>query len=190
MLMWAMSDRAIPRSFRMMEGFGVHTFRLVNEEGKSTFVKFHWRPKLVMQSVVWDEALKISGADPDFHRRDLWNAIESRRLPGVGTSGSSSSIRSLPTSSISTCWMPPNSFRKKSSRLRIVGTTGAGPECGQLLRGDRAGGVLRAERRAGNRLHERSPAAGAHLLLSRHAAQAAGRTKLPADSRSTRRSAR
>jgi catalase len=76
MLMWIMSDRAIPRSFRMMEGFGVHTYRFVNDEGKSTFVKFHWRPKLGMQSVCWDEALKISGADPDFHRRDLWNAIE------------------------------------------------------------------------------------------------------------------
>ena len=81
MLMWAMSDRAIPRSFRMMEGFGIHTFRLVNEEGKSTFVKFHWRPRLGMQSVVWDEALKISGADPDFHRRDLWNAIASGDFP-------------------------------------------------------------------------------------------------------------
>ena len=76
MLMWIMSDRAIPRSLRMMEGFGVHTYRLVNEEGKSTFVKFHWRPKLGMQSVVWDEALKINGADPDFHRRDIWNSIE------------------------------------------------------------------------------------------------------------------
>ncbi len=81
MLMWIMSDRAIPRSFRMIEGFGVHTFRLVNEAGKSTYVKFHWRPKLGMASVIWDEALKISGADPDFHRRDLWNAIESGNLP-------------------------------------------------------------------------------------------------------------
>lgn len=76
MLMWIMSDRAIPRSFRMMEGFGVHTFRLVNEEGKSTYAKFHWRPRLGAQSVVWDEALKISGGDPDFHRRDLWNSID------------------------------------------------------------------------------------------------------------------
>ncbi|HEY2358957.1 MAG TPA: catalase, partial [Phenylobacterium sp.] len=74
MIMWAMSDRAIPRSLRMMEGFGVHTFRLINAEGASSFVKFHWRPKLGMQSVVWDEALKINGADPDFHRRDLWTA--------------------------------------------------------------------------------------------------------------------
>ena len=81
MLMWIMSDRAIPRSFRMMEGFGVHTYRFLNEKGDSTFVKFHWRPKLGMQSVVWDEALKISGADPDFHRRDIWNAINQGNFP-------------------------------------------------------------------------------------------------------------
>ncbi len=80
-LMWAMSDRGIPRSFRFMEGFGVHTFRLVDAKGKSTFVKFHWKPKLGLQSVVWNEALKINGADPDFHRRDLWNAIESGDFP-------------------------------------------------------------------------------------------------------------
>ncbi|WP_260739480.1 catalase [Tunturiibacter lichenicola] len=81
MLMWIMSDRAIPRSFRMMEGFGVHTFRLVNEAGDSTYVKFHWRPTLGMASIVWDEALKISGADPDFHRRDMWNAINEGNFP-------------------------------------------------------------------------------------------------------------
>jgi catalase len=81
MIMWIMSDRAIPRSLRMMEGFGVHTFRLVNAKGDATFVKFHWRPKLGAQSVVWDEAIKINGADPDFHRRDLWNAIESGDFP-------------------------------------------------------------------------------------------------------------
>jgi len=76
MVMWAMSDRTLPRSLRTMEGFGVHSFRLINAAGESTFVKFHWRPKLGMQSVLWDEALKINGADPDFHRRDLWEAIE------------------------------------------------------------------------------------------------------------------
>jgi catalase len=81
MAMWVMSDRAIPRSFRFMEGFGVHTFRLVDARGKSTFVKFHWKPKLGMQSVVWNEALKINGADPDFHRRDLWDAIGSGNFP-------------------------------------------------------------------------------------------------------------
>lgn len=76
MIMWHMSDRAIPRSFRMMEGFGVHTFRFVNEEGIAHFVKFHWKPKLGVHSLVWDEAQKINGKDPDFHRRDLWEAIE------------------------------------------------------------------------------------------------------------------
>ncbi|WP_443749439.1 catalase [Asticcacaulis solisilvae] len=81
MVMWTMSDRAIPRGFRFMEGFGVHTFRLVDAAGKSTFVKFHWKPKLGMQSVVWNEAVKINGADPDFHRRDLWNAIQSGNFP-------------------------------------------------------------------------------------------------------------
>lgn len=81
MIMWIMSDRAIPRSFRMMEGFGVHTFRLVNEQGKSTFVKFHWKPLLGVHSLVWDEALKIAGKDPDFHRRDLWDAIEAGAYP-------------------------------------------------------------------------------------------------------------
>ena len=78
---WVMSDRAIPRSYRMMEGFGIHTFRLINEKGESHFVKFHWKPKLGVHSVTWDEAVKISGADSDFHRRDLWDAIESGEYP-------------------------------------------------------------------------------------------------------------
>jgi catalase len=81
MAMWIMSDRTIPRSLRFMEGFGVHTFRLVNAEGQSTYVKFHWKPKLGMQSVVWNEALKINGADPDFHRRDMWDAIQAGDFP-------------------------------------------------------------------------------------------------------------
>jgi catalase len=81
MVMWQMSDRTIPRSFRFMQGFGVHTFRFVNAEGRSTFVKFHWKPKLGLQSVLWDEALKINGADPDFHRRDLWDAIQAGDYP-------------------------------------------------------------------------------------------------------------
>jgi catalase len=80
-LMWVMSDRGIPRSLRMMQGFGVHTFRLVNTQGESHFVKFHWKPKLGTHSLVWDEAVKLSGADSDFHRRDLWDAIESGEYP-------------------------------------------------------------------------------------------------------------
>jgi catalase len=81
MLLWVMSDRAIPRSFRFMEGFGVHTFRFVTADGRSSYVKFHWKPKFGMQSVVWNEALKINGADPDFHRRDLWDAITQGSFP-------------------------------------------------------------------------------------------------------------
>ncbi|MFC3204892.1 catalase [Aquamicrobium soli] len=81
MIMWIMSDRAIPRSFRFMEGFGVHTFRFVNAKDESTFVKFHWKPKFGLQSVVWNEAVKINGADPDFHRRDLWQAIQAGNFP-------------------------------------------------------------------------------------------------------------
>ena len=81
MLMWAMSDRAIPRSYRMMQGFGVHTFRWVNAHGDAHFVKFHWKPKLGVHGLAWDEAQKIAGKDADFHRRDLWNAIENGDFP-------------------------------------------------------------------------------------------------------------
>jgi catalase len=81
MLMWAMSDRAIPRSLRMIEGFGIHTFQMVNAKGKVTFVKFHWKPKLGLQSTLWDEALKLQAADNDYHRRDLWESINSGNFP-------------------------------------------------------------------------------------------------------------
>ncbi|MEV7548450.1 catalase [Amycolatopsis sp. NPDC089917] len=81
MVLWLMSDRALPRSYRMMQGFGVHTFRLVDAEGKGTFVKFHWKPVLGTHSLVWDECQKIAGKDPDFNRRDLWDAIEAGQYP-------------------------------------------------------------------------------------------------------------
>jgi catalase len=81
MLMWLMSDRAIPRSFRMMQGFGVHTFRFINEAGQSSFVKFHWNPLMGTHALLWDEAVKISGCDPDYNRRDLWEAIEAGAYP-------------------------------------------------------------------------------------------------------------
>ncbi|WP_329045885.1 catalase [Amycolatopsis sp. NBC_01488] len=81
MVLWLMSDRALPRSYRMMQGFGVHTFRLVNADGQGTFVKFHWKPVLGTHSLVWDECQKIAGKDPDFNRRDLWDAIEAGQYP-------------------------------------------------------------------------------------------------------------
>ncbi len=81
MIMWLMSDRALPRSYAMMEGFGVHTFRLVNSRGEGTFVKFHWKPRLGVHSLLWDECQQIAGKDPDFHRRDLWESIEAGKFP-------------------------------------------------------------------------------------------------------------
>ncbi len=81
MIMWIMSDRTIPRSLRMIEGFGVHSFRLLNDNGESTFVKFHWRPKLGLQSTIWDETVKIAGADQDYHRRDMFEAVTSGNFP-------------------------------------------------------------------------------------------------------------
>jgi len=81
MVMWIMSDRTLPRSLRMIEGFGIHSFRLINDAGQSTFVKFHWRPKLGLQSTIWDETVKISGADQDFHRRDMFDAIAAGDFP-------------------------------------------------------------------------------------------------------------
>lgn len=81
MLMWAMSDRTLPRSYRMMEGFGVHTFRFINAHGDSHFVKFHWKPKLGVHGLAWDEAQKIAGKDADYHRRDLWEAIDRGDFP-------------------------------------------------------------------------------------------------------------
>ncbi|WP_243787875.1 catalase [Saccharopolyspora gloriosae] len=81
MIMWLMSDRALPRSYRMMQGFGVHTFRFVNAEGTGTFVKFHWKPRLGTHSLVWEECQQVQGKDPDFNRRDLWEAIEAGQGP-------------------------------------------------------------------------------------------------------------
>ena len=81
MQLWAMSDRGLPRSIRMMEGFGIHTFQLVNESGDAHFVKFHWKPKLGVQSTLWDETTKIQGANNDYHRKDLFEAIESGMYP-------------------------------------------------------------------------------------------------------------
>ena len=177
MVMWIMSDRAIPRSFRFMEGFGVHTFRLVNAEGKSTFVKFHWKPKLGLQSVVWNEAVKINGADPDFHRRDLWNAIQSGDFPGVGTGPAAfrSGIR--------------RQVRLRRARRDQDHPRGAGshPPVGRLVL-DRCVDNFFAETEQvafctqnivpGIDFSERPVAARPQFLLPRHASEAARRSQL------------
>ena len=138
MIMWALSDRAIPRSYRMMEGFGVHTFRLVNAEGKARFVKFHWKPLLGVHSLVWDEAQKIAGKDPDFHRRDLWEAIEHGDFPeyelGVQIVEEEDELK-----------LRLRPARPDQARARGAGAGAARrqddaqPQPGQLLRRDRAG---------------------------------------------------
>ena len=190
MVMWAMSDRAIPRSFRMMEGFGVHTFRLVNAEGESTFVKFHWRPTLGTQSIVWDEAVKINGADHDFHRRDLFDGDRDRRVSRVGASHPGfyrGRRRRASTSTSSTDQAHPRGARS----ARADRQDGAGP----LARTTSSPRPSRSafhpgQPRAGHRLHRRSAAAGPALLVHRHAAHAPRRAELPRDPDQPRRSAR
>ena len=178
MLTWVMSDRAIPRSLRMIEGFGIHTFRMINAKGESTFVKFHWRPLLGAASCVWDEAVKINGADPDFHRRDLFEAIEKGDFPewefciqafDQETADSFDFDMLDPTKLIPEELVP----------LEVIGKMVLNRNAGQLLRRDRAGRVPSRPRRAGHRFHQRSAAAGPPVLLHRHAAPAARRAELP-----------
>jgi catalase len=116
MLMWVMSDRALPRSFAMMEGFGVHTFRLVNAAGKSRFVKFHWKPIKGVHSLVWDEAQKLAGKDADFNRRNLFEAKSAATIPN-GNWACRLSRRRTNSSSTSIASTPPSSFPKSSSRF-------------------------------------------------------------------------
>ena len=151
MLMWVMSDRAIPRSYRTMQGFGVHTFRLVNADGESHFVKFHWKPLAGTHSLVWDEAVKISGADPDFHRRDLWEAIEAGAYPEyelglqifTEEQAEAFSFDVLDATKI----VPEELVPVRAGR-----PAGAESQSRQLLRRNRAGRVLHGARRAGHRL--------------------------------------
>jgi catalase len=115
MIMWVLSDRGIPRSYRMMEGFGVHTFRLVNAEGRSRFIKWHWKPVLGTHSLVWDETQKIAGKDPDFNRRDLWESIEAGDFPEFEL-GIQVIEEDEADSSTSTSSTPPSSSPRSSSR--------------------------------------------------------------------------
>ena len=153
MLMWVMSDRAIPRSYRMMQGFGVHTFRLVNAKRASRcFCKFHWKPVAGTHSLVWDEAVKISGADSDFHRRDLWEAIEAGAYPGVGARAAD--LHRGAGGRLQLRRPRPDEDRSRGAGAAHAGRpAGAEPQPRQLLRRDRAGGVLHGAHRAGHRLH-------------------------------------
>lgn len=152
MIMWAMSDRTIPRSLRTIEGFGIHSFRLLNDAGESTFVKFHWRPKLGLQSTVWDEAVKLQSADNDFHRRDLFEAITAGDFPEWELAVQ------LFTEEEADAF--PFDHGPDQDRARVHGAAdrdradGAGPLAGQLLRRNRAGGLLPGQRAAGYRFQQ------------------------------------
>ena len=190
MIMWAMSDRAIPRSLRMIEGFGVHTFRFVNAKGEGRFVKFHWKPVLGLQSTTWDEAVKIAGADPDFHRRDLFEAIDAGDFP----------VWDLAVQVFDEAFAAKQPYdvldatkldaRRRTCRCRSIGRMTLEPQRRQFLRRDRAGGLPADQHRSGHRLLERSAAAGPPLLLPGHAEVAAGHHQFPPDPHQRARSAR
>ena len=173
MIMWAMSDRTLPRTFANMEGFGVHTFRFINKAGKSTFVKFHWKPKAGLASTIWDETVKVAGADPDFQRRDLFERIERGDYPEweLGLQLFDEEFaNSQPYDVLDATKIIPRGGAARQDRWQ----DGPQPLPGQLLRGDRAGGLRAKPRRAGHRLLERSAAAGPAVQLYRHPALAAG----------------
>ena len=183
MLMWVMSDRAIPRSYRMMQGFGVHTFRLVNAEGESRFVQVPLDSRMLgTHSLVWDEAVKISGADPDFHRRDLWEAIEAGDYPRVGAGRADLHRGAGRGLQLRRARRRRSSSPRSWCRCTPVGPDGAEPQPRQLLRRDRAGGVLHRARRARASTSRNDPLlAGPHPLVHRHPDLAPGRAELPRD---------
>ena len=180
MLMWAMSDRAIPRSYRTMQGFGVHTYRLVNAARRVAFRQVPLDAAAGTHSLVWDEAVKISGADPDFHRRDLWEAIEAGAYPEYEL-GSPDLHRGTGRG------IHFRRARRDEDRARGAGAghagrpAGAQPQSGQLLRRNRAGRVLRRARRPRDRLLERPAARRPHPFLRGHADLAARRPELSRD---------
>ena len=184
MLMWAMSDRAIPRSFRFMEGFGVHTFRFVNATGESTFVKFHWKPMLGLQSVVWNEAVKINGADPDFHRRDLWDAITSGDFPewelGMQLFDDEFADEFAFDVLDATKLIP-----EEDVPVRLVGRLVLDRVVDNFFAETEQVAFCTQNIVDGHRLHQRPAAAGPQLLVPRHPAEAPRQPELhrPADQR-------
>ena len=179
MLLWVMSDRAIPRSFRFMEGFGVHTFRFVNVDGDSCDVKFHWKPKLGLQSVVWNEAVKINGADPDFHRRDLWDAIQQGDPPewelGIQVFDDDFADQ-FPFDVLDATKLIP----EEEVPVRPIGRLVLDRVVDNFFAETEQVAFCTQNIVPGHRLHERPVAAGPQLLLSRHAAEAARQPELHA----------
>jgi hypothetical protein len=147
--------------------FGIHTFRMIDSGGKSTFVKFHWNPKLGLQSVVWNEAVKINGADPDFHRRDLWDAIGLGDFPRMGI-GAADLRRRVCRQVRVRRPRPDQTDSRRGTADPDRRSPGAGSPRRQLLRGDGAGRLLHAEHRPGHRFQQRPAASGPQLLLCQH----------------------
>ena len=178
---WNMSDRGIPRSYRTMEGFGVHTFRCVNDGGETSLVKFHWKPVLGVHSLTWEEAQLLAGMDPDFHRRDLADAIESGAFPQWELG-----VQVFPDTAEETfgdidLLDPTKIVPEELAPVQPIGllTLTANPT--NYLRRDRAGRLPRGQPGARHRRHQRPAAPGAPVLLRRHPAHPAGRTELPPD---------
>ena len=181
MLMWVMSDRAIPRSYRMMQGFGVHTFRLVNAAGRVVFVQ------VPLEAAARHAFAGVGRGGQDLRRRSGLppprpvGGDRGRRLPRVGARRCRSSPRSRPSASASTCSMPTKIVPEELVPVHAGRPAGAQPQSGQLLRRDRAGGVLRRAHRSRHRLQQRSAAGRAHPLVRRHADHAPRRPELPRD---------
>ena len=178
---WNMSDRGIPRSYRMMEGFGVHTFRLVNAEGTTVLVKFHWKPKLGVHSLTWEEAQMLGGLDPDFHRRDLYDAIEAGAFPEWELG-----IQVMPDTPEETfqgidLLDPTKIVPEELVPVQPIGQDDPEQDALELLRRDRAGRLPRRSPAARHRRDQRPAAADAAVLLRGHPADPAGRTELHAD---------
>ena len=178
---WDMSDRGIPRSYRMMEGFGVHTFRLVNAAGETSLVKFHWKPGLGVHSLTWEEAQLLGGIDPDFHRRDLDDAIEAGAFPQWELG-----VQVFPDTADETfegidLLDPTKIVPEELAPVQPIGHADADRQPDELLRRDRAGRLPRRPPGARHRRHQRPAAAGAAVLLRRHPADPAGRTELHPD---------
>ena len=178
---WNMSDRGIPRSYRTMEGFGVHTFRLVNADGDTSLVKFHWKPVLGVHSLTWEEAQMLAGMDPDFHRRDLADAIESGAYPQWELG-----VQVFPDTPEQTfegidLLDPTKIVPEELAPVQADRPADADRQPDQLLRRDRAGRLPHRQPGARHRRHRRPAAAGPAVLLPRHPAHPAGRTELQPD---------
>ncbi len=181
MLMWVMSDRAIPRSYATMEGFGVHTFRLVAADGSTSLVKWHWKPVAGIHSLVWEESQKLGGIDPDFHRRDLHARIATGNLPQWELG-----VQVMPdTDGPDLRGHRPARRHQDRARGAVPGPhrrhADARPQPGELLRRDRAGRVPPRPPRARHRLRRRPAAARPPVLVPRHAAHPPRRAELLAD---------